>query len=492
MDTYDVAVVGAGPVGLYLALRVAQRGHSVIVLEKQPAPYPLPRAVHFDDEVARLLAQAGIAAELRGIIEEGDIYDWRNADGRTLLRFEWAGDGDLGWPRMNMFCQPELEKILSARAGAEPLITVRRGEEVAALQVDTGTGAGPHAVTVTSHGPTLKHRQVQAKYVVGCDGAGSKVREYLGTSMTDLGFFYDWLVVDLLPLRPEERTWSPVNIQVCDPKRPTSAVSGGPGRRRFEFMRRPEETIADLENEATVWELLRPWDYTPGNATIERSAIYTFQARWADVWYRDRIAIAGDAAHLMPPFAGQGMCSGIRDAANLAWKLDLALRGLAGDALLGTYTTERSAHVKNAIEQSVALGNVICTADPKAAAERDEYMLAVGPDPEKVLPPVAPARLGPGVIDPAGGELAGTAVPVPASADGSWAIVSPLKAHEALDAQRLAQLDRYGVRWEQAPQDGAAAVVRPDGYLYGTAATTDRIPAFTDGLLRRLAGEETA
>ena len=133
METYDVAVVGAGPVGLYLALRVAQRGHSVVVLEKRPAPYPLPRAVHFDDEVARLLAQAGIAGELRGIIEEGDTYDWRNADHKTLLAFEWPGDGASGWPRMCMFCQPELEQVLSAKVAATPLITVRRGEEVVAI-----------------------------------------------------------------------------------------------------------------------------------------------------------------------------------------------------------------------------------------------------------------------------------------------------------------------------------------------------------------------
>ena len=173
----------------------------------------------------------------------------------------------------------------------------------------------------------------------------------------------------------QEREWKPFNLQICDPVRPTTVVSGGPGRRRWEFMRLPHETMSGLNNEETAWRLLARWELTPDNAELERHTVYTFQARWADAWRRGRVVIAGDAAHLMPPFAGQGMCSGIRDCANLAWKLDLVLSGRAGDALLDTYTSERSAHIQNAIGMSVELGNVICLTDPAAVAARDEVML---------------------------------------------------------------------------------------------------------------------
>ena len=197
------------------------------------------------------------------------------------------------------------------------------------------------------------------------------------------GYFFDWLIVDLALKTP--RSFDPPSLQICDPQRPITFVPGGPGRRRFEVMRLPGESDQQLKDFVS-WDFLSRWDFTPDNVEIERHAIYTFQARWAERWSAGRVFLAGDAAHQMPPFAGQGMCSGIRDAANLAWKLDLVLTGTADDALLDTYEQERSRHVQHAIRQSVALGEVICELDEDAARRRDERMVALGGDPAVALP----------------------------------------------------------------------------------------------------------
>jgi flavoprotein hydroxylase len=384
-DDADVLIVGSGPVGLVLAILLAQYGHRVQVLERWAAPYARPRAVHFDGEVARVLADAGIGGELSALSEPSGVYDWQNADGKTLVRFDWTEDGPQGWPAANMFHQPALEKALEARAAALPSVSVQRGAEVVAVH-----DAGDHVEV------TARDEKLRARYVVGCDGAKSLVRSQIGADVIDLGFFYDWLIVDVLP--HEAREWTPHNLQICDPARPTTVVSGGPGRRRWEFMRLPGESVEALDSEETAWRLLKRWQLTPANATLERHTVYTFQAQWTKQWRRGRIFLAGDAAHLMPPFAGQGMCSGIRDAANLAWKLDLALRGRASDALLDTYGSERSAHVQHAIGLSVGLGNVICVPDAEQAAARDAQMLAVQGGPTAVLPPLPPEVLGPGVV----------------------------------------------------------------------------------------------
>ena len=370
----DVAIVGCGPVGSTLAILLAQHGHRVVVLERWPQPYPLPRAVHFDHEVARILQSAGIGPALRAISEPADIYEWRNAAGTTLLRFGRRGDGPSGWPTSSMFHQPALEALLDERAAGLPTLEVRRGVEV------TGLVQTDDTVTVTAADGTA----VRARFAVGCDGANSTVRASAGLGVHDLGFFFDWLIVDVV--LDHARVFDPLNLQVCDPARPTTAVSGGPGRRRWEFMRLPHETLDDLNDEAQAWELLAPWDVHPGNSRIERHAVYTFNARHADRWRDRRVLLAGDAAHQMPPFAGQGMCAGIRDAANLAWKLDLVLCEHAPADLLDAYEIERLPNARQAIELSMKLGSVICIADPVAAAARDEAMAAAVGDEPTVAP----------------------------------------------------------------------------------------------------------
>ena len=393
---YDVALVGFGPVGQLLSILLGQRGWRVAALERWPGAYPLPRAVHFDHEIARVLQSAGVADRLAGKTETAPIYEWRNAAGDVLLRFgREKGTGFSGWPDSNMFSQPDLERILEERAREIAAVTVKRSCEVVGLRQTRD-----EVLLETSDSST-----VRARYAVGCDGANSRVRDILGTPVSDLGFAFDWLVVDVIPHAP--RAWDPLNWQLCDPARPTTLVSGGPGRRRLEFMRLPHETIEELDSPKTAWRLLEAWGFTPANATLERHAVYTFRARWADAWRAGRVLLAGDAAHQMPPFAGQGMCSGLRDAANLAWKLDLVLGGNADDGLLDSYQSERLTHVRALIDFSVALGRVICVADPEAAAARDAQMISVARASGVSLPQPLPP-LGPGLFldgSPCAGQL---------------------------------------------------------------------------------------
>ena len=406
----DVVVIGHGPVGSVLAILLAQFGHRVTVLERWPEPYPLPRAVHFDDDVARILQACGIGAELAEISEPADLYEWRNAAGLPLARFGRSGLGPSGWPSSSMFHQPTLEGRLADRARTLPTLSIRRGVEAVGISQDVD-GVTIHARDHARDRDRDRDRdadavEVRCRYAIGCDGANSTVRRLLGIPTVDLGFRHDWLIVDVV--LDEPRIYDPINVQMCDPARPTTAVSGGPGRRRWEFMRRPDETLDSLVGLDTAWHLLAPWDVTPDNATIERHAVYTFGAGHAVDWRMGRVLLAGDAAHLMPPFAGEGMCSGIRDVANLAWKLDLVLAGRGGDHLLDSYTEERLPHARAVTELSIELGSIICVPDPDAAAARDEMMRAGFTETPTEIPPM-PALVG--ALLPVGDPGAGQTFP---------------------------------------------------------------------------------
>ncbi|MEX2206075.1 MAG: bifunctional 3-(3-hydroxy-phenyl)propionate/3-hydroxycinnamic acid hydroxylase [Myxococcota bacterium] len=505
----DVAIVGAGPTGLTLAILLAQRGRSVVVLERWPAPYALPRAVHFDHEVARVLQAAGISGDLAGFTEFAPIYEWRNAAGEILLRFGRERESGLsGWPDSNMSHQPRLEAALEQRARSFTGVRVLRGHEAHLLH-----DAGDH-VRLAARGPQGEAVELRARYAVGCDGANSFVRGAIGASFHDLGFAFDWLVVDVIP--HQSRVWSPLNWQLCDPARPTTLVSGGPGRRRWEFMRLPHESIEELSDPETAWKLLGAWDVRPDNATLERHAVYTFRAGWSDAWRRGRVLVAGDAAHLMPPFAGQGMCSGLRDAINLAWKLDLVLAGTAGDALLDSYGSEREPHARAIIDFSVALGRVICVADPSEAAERDARMIPVARA-SGLQTPGPPPKLGPGCYDAAcaaGGALfvqgrvqrreriglfddvvgGGFALvstqgdPAPALSPEQrayFATLGGVTAHVSRDGA-LRDVDGAYQRWFEA-NAATVALQRPDFAVFGTAAELRGAGALVDALRARLA-----
>lgn len=394
----DVVIVGSGPTGLLLALMLGRQGHQVCIVERWPSHYPLPRAVTFDDEVARILSGVGIDAENDPRIEHFDVgWIMRDAAWNTLATYDWSGLTPLGWRRLYWFHQPELEARLAEMVARQPTVRVRQDWEAVNLQQDAEgvrlTGrVGAHGQQ--AGGAPASTEVLRARYLVGADGANSFVRQAAGLPMKDLGFFFDWLIVDVRPrvdLGIEPPAW-----QLCDPARPATVVPAGPGRRRWEFMALPGEDLQALNTEAAAWRLLQPWGATPETAELERHTVWRFQARWSERWREGRVLIAGDAAHQMPPFAGQGMCAGLRDAGNLGWRLDLVLRGVCGPALLDAYGEERKAHVSHFIQLSMEIGRAVCVTDPQAACERDAALRAAMADPSLAPPPPPPLTLGSG------------------------------------------------------------------------------------------------
>lgn len=370
---YDVLIIGYGPVGEVMATILARQGWHVAVVERWTERYMLPRAVCVDHEMYRMLSQLGMQNELPGITHAGPVYRWFNAKWQELIAIDWSAQSISGGPEVHFIHQPTLEDMLDAHARSYANVEVHLGYEVKQLSQTTEL-----ATIDVEDCATGQRHSVSARYLIGCDGANSTVRQAIGDgSREDRGFQADWLVIDILPNEGVELDIPPA-AQWCNPERPTTIVPGGVrgGRyyRRWEFMRLPHETIADIESEEKAWQLLAPW-VRPDQAAMVRHKVYTFRSLIAKRWREGRLLIAGDAAHLMPPFMGQGMCAGLRDDWNLAWKLDMVLSGRADARLLDSYQVERYPHLSDVIDLSVYLGRVICQPDAQAAAARDETFL---------------------------------------------------------------------------------------------------------------------
>jgi len=382
----DVAIVGAGPVGTLLAILLGKRGKRVTLIERWSKHYALPRAVTYDHEIARIFATLGIDSENDPAISYHDeLYYWKNKDRKNLQIVDWQSQSASGWRVRYWFNQPMMEQRLLAIAATMPQITLLRGWQGIGLDQDAQSVTLSLQRNPEEAGPNGESRTLRARFVAGTDGANSFVREALGIENEDKGYFFDWLILDMIPHFDyvASRNGEPAQWQLCDPKRPTTIVPGGPGpvaggpaRRRWEFMVLPGESAHELQKPERAWDLLRPWGVTPENAELERSAVYRFQARWAKQWNKGRCVIGGDAAHLMPPFAGEGMCAGVRDAVAMAWRLNGILEGKFGTEVLDSYTTERIEHAKHYINFSQELGQIICIADEAVAATRDARMMA--------------------------------------------------------------------------------------------------------------------
>lgn len=396
---FDVIVVGAGPAGLTLALLLARRGHRIALMEKWPQPYPLPRAIGLDHEARRIWYQAGMDERLEKLLlwNKGlEEAQWVSADLEVLLHMPSRARAPSGWPDMVGFSQPDVEEYLGQLANEHPNIKLMRNVHVEGFErfdggvdVNFRSGAGNGRPD-----PEAPVRRISGKFLVGCDGANSIVAALLGTEFTSLDFSSTWLVVDIQPT--VEREWKPYLAEVLDPNRPTTIAPAGPRMRRFEFMLMPEETKESMSKPEMAWKLVEKWGVTPANAELVRSVAYTFQGCWANKWSVGRIAIAGDAAHLTPPFLGQGLNSAVRDSANLAVHLDLILRGVSPLSSLDRYTEERLPHARALIEKAVELGRAICITDPVQAQGRDAGLRHMRDS--KQVPLASPGMLVAGVL----------------------------------------------------------------------------------------------
>ena len=348
-----VVIVGAGPTGVTAATKLAQYGVGCLVLDRWEDVYPQPRAVHLDDEIYRLLAGLGIADEFAAISRPARGLQLRARNMRVMAQFHReCAESSNGFPQANMFDQPELEALLRANLKHYPHAVLRGNTEVIeAVQIADDRVQ----VAYTDRASGEEHR-VETRYLLGCDGANSLVRTAIGACMADLKFQQRWLVVDVATAA-ELNQWEGVH-QVCDPHRAATYMRIGDTRYRWEFRLLPNETADDYNTMAALHPLIRPWveDVAPEELELVRVAEYTFRAQMANHWRRGNMFILGDAAHLTPPFIGQGLCAGLRDAMNLGWKLAGVVNGWLPESTLDTYEQERMPHARYMIRFALAVG----------------------------------------------------------------------------------------------------------------------------------------
>ncbi|MBI0292944.1 bifunctional 3-(3-hydroxy-phenyl)propionate/3-hydroxycinnamic acid hydroxylase [Streptomyces sp. PRKS01-29] len=494
----DVLIIGYGPVGQTLAALLGASGHRVLVCERRAGRYETPRAGHFDHEIMRVFQSLGIADEVRRIAEPARVYAFLNTDGSVISRLprEWAAPS--GWDASYHFYQPELEDALDAAVRGASTVDVRFGAEL----VDLRQGADHVVVTLADGGV------VTARYVVGADGASSAVRTLCGIPAKDRGFRGDWLVVDVRPWPGAPTLDIPDTGQVLDPARPNHMGRVAQRYFRWEFMLVEGDDPTEMVKPERVWKLLSPW-IGPQEGEVIRQTVYQFRSIVADTFRQRSVLLAGDAAHVMPPFLGQGMSSGIRDAATLGWMLDLVLTGAADPKLLDLYTLSRRPQVIDYIEESVRVGTVVCETDPVRAAQRREEMRSATELPPPFEPPV-----GAGFRDgqPLAGHLA--VQPLLRTSGGKtersddvlgrgftlFSLVEP----DAATAAAVSELERaIGLRSVVVGAEGVqeegealsdwlkesgvvAVLVRPDFYVFGTATGLSEVAGLLASLRESL------
>jgi 3-(3-hydroxy-phenyl)propionate hydroxylase len=520
-NDYQVVVVGFGPSGAVATSLLGAHGIRTLAIDKLTGVYDKPRAIAIDHEILRLLDNLGVADKVLPHVAPFPASQHFGAEGQLIRRIDMVpAPYPLGYTPTMVFTQPPVEAALREHAAGYAGVEMRLGTALTGL-TQTATG-----VLLELQGDDGSRHSVSADYVIACDGASSGVREGLGIALEDLVFDEPWLVVDVLVHDQALGKLPETAAQYCDPARPTSFIIGPRNHRRWEIMLLPGEDPLEAQKPEAVWKLLARW-LTPDDATLWRAASYRFHALVARQWRHGRVFLAGDAAHQQPPFIGQGMCQGLRDVSNLIWKLDRVLKGESGDALLDSYGEERGDHVRELTTRIKAIGQVICERDPEAARERDRHILAEGGGTPRTLTRqeiVPPLRRG--LLTGADDAAKGTLFPQPRvrsdigpvlmdkACGAGWRLCMDGRAGLVLDAAArrqaetleltLIRIDALGHAALDAGGEHAtveldgvmagwfdrhgcrAALVRPDHYVFGTAADAQALTALLDELADRL------
>lgn len=396
---YDVAIVGGGPVGLTAANLTSSFGLRTLLIEREVKPFLLPRAIHLNGDVLRVFQSMGLDELLRAQMGVPRGMTMFGADGLPNVIATHPASTSSGWMPQYSFYQPVLEATIRNRLFFMPDTTLRFGAEFVDFQQD----ADGVSFTFRADGEMVEAR---AAYMLACDGARSGVRSALGIGMDKLGPSDEWAVVDIF-LDPASDLPADQTHVYCSPDRPAVYVPGPGPHRRFEWLVREGEVFSGEAGYDAVLSVLSDFCDLRDVEVIRHTA-YMFGANVAKRWRVGRLFLAGDAAHLTPPFLGQGVGHGVRDVANLAWKLDRVLRGAAGGDLLDTYQAERDPHVREVIARAIQIGEMASIGDATAAAERDRAMrqgrAIERPDEDKVMPALSAGFIGEGV-------LAGTVFP---------------------------------------------------------------------------------
>ncbi|TQI79405.1 3-hydroxyphenylpropionate hydroxylase [Serratia fonticola] len=344
----QVAVVGAGPVGLMMANYLGQMGIEVLLIEKLDTLIDYPRAIGIDDEALRTIQAVGLIDEVLPHTTPWHAMRFLTPKGRCFADIQPMTD-EFGWSRRNAFIQPQVDAVLFDGLKRFPHVSSLFSRNLMAFSQDT------QGVTLQLEDETGKREVVRADWLVACDGGSSFIRRTLGIAFDGKTAPNQWVVVDIA----NDPLSTPHIYMCCDPVRPYVSAALPHGVRRFEFMVMPGETESELSKPEKMRELLAKVLPEPDRVELIRQRVYTHNARLAAQFRVDRILLAGDAVHIMPVWQGQGYNSGMRDAFNLAWKLAMVVKGQAGDTLLNTYQQERRDHAKAMIDLSVTAGHVL-------------------------------------------------------------------------------------------------------------------------------------
>jgi 3-(3-hydroxy-phenyl)propionate hydroxylase len=365
---YDVAIVGCGPVGATFANLIAEHGVRIAVIDKAADVFDKPRAITVDHEVLRAFQACGIADLIESNIAPHPGTHFLGVDDDVIKIFDpKPPPHPLGWVPTATFVQPDIERGLRAK------LAERANVDTFLATAATTVAQDADDVRVAIVRPDGTAETLRARYLVACDGAASPIRKALGIALDDLAFDEWWIVVDAHTRDPDLRPNK--CFQYCRPSRPGTYLPGPGALRRWEIKLLPGERPENFAGEEDILAVLRQFT-DPSDLRIWRTAVYRFHALLAQRWRVGRILLMGDAMHQMPPFLGQGLAAGVRDAFNLAWKLALVLSGKAGEGVLDTYEVERRPHVRAVVATAKEFGRIIGELDPAVARARDARLKA--------------------------------------------------------------------------------------------------------------------